>query len=97
MTTARPGSRSPVATSSSGLGRTTARAEMALERPDDRSDPLAEPGREGRGCLVVLAGRADEGQAEVRARQEVFEVLPGKALVRHDRGAGCGAVRGLAL
>jgi hypothetical protein len=40
-------------------------------------------------------GRADQGQAQVRAGEELLEVFPGKALVRHDHGARPGTVRGL--
>ena len=50
-----------------------------------------------RGCLLVLAGRADQGQAQVRAGEELLGLLAGQALVRDDGGAGRRAVRGLAF
>ena len=50
-----------------------------------------------RGSFLVFAGRADQGQAQVRAGEERFGVLAGQALVRDDGGARRGPVRGLAL
>jgi hypothetical protein len=55
-------------------------AELALQDPDDRLDPLPEPVREVPGGLLVLAGRADQGQAQVRAGEERLGVLAGQAL-----------------
>ena len=72
-------------------------AELVLQRPDDGLDPLAEPVRELPGLLLVLAGRADQGQAQVGAGEEVLGVLAGQALVGDDGGAGRGPVRGLAF
>src|SRR6516164_878101 len=62
-------------------------AELVLQRPDDRLDPLAQPVREGTRGGLVLAGRADQGQAQLRAGEELFGVLPGQALVGDDGGA----------
>ena len=72
-------------------------SELALQRPDDRLDALAEPVRERPRCLLVLAGRPDQGQAQVIAGEEGLGVLPGQALVRDDGAAGRGPVRGLVL
>jgi len=52
-------------------------AELVLQRPDDRLDPLPQPVREVPGFLLVLAGRAYQGQAQLRAGKEGFGVLPG--------------------
>ena len=49
-------------------------AELVLQRPDDRLDLLAQPVREVPWLLLVLAVRADQGQAEVVAGEEVLEV-----------------------
>src|ERR1022692_2698321 len=67
-------------------------AELVLQGPDDRLDALAQPVREVPGVLLVLAGRADQGQAQLRAGQEILEVVPGEALVRHDHGVMTGPV-----
>jgi hypothetical protein len=72
-------------------------AELVLQCPDDRLDALAEPVRERARLLLVLAGRADQGQAQVRAGEELLGSLPGQALARDDRGAGRRPVRRLAL
>jgi hypothetical protein len=70
-------------------------AELVLQCPDDGLDALAQPVREGaRGCLV-LAGRADQGQAQVRAGEECLGVFAGQAFVGDDGGAGGGPVGGL--
>ena len=50
-------------------------AGLVLQRPDDGLDPLAQPVREGQGHLLVLAGRADQGQAKLGAGIEFFGVL----------------------
>jgi hypothetical protein len=63
-------------------------AELAFEGPDDPLDALAQPVREGPGGLLVLAGRADQGQAQVVAGQEVLEVTAGEALAGDGGGAG---------
>lgn len=70
-------------------------AGLALQRPDDCLGPLPQPVREVPGGLLVPAGRADQDQAQVRAGEELLEVFPRKALVRHNRGARPGPVRGL--
>src|SRR6266511_1449776 len=69
--------------------------ELVLQRPDDRLHPLAQPVGEGPGGLLVLAGRAEQGQAQVGAGEERLGVLAGQALVGDDGGAGGGAVGGL--
>jgi hypothetical protein len=71
--------------------------ELVLQRPDDRLDPLPQPVWEVPGFLLVLAGRADQGQAQVRAGEESFGVLTGQTLVCDGRSAGCGPVGGLAV
>jgi hypothetical protein len=58
-------------------------AELALQRPDDGLDALAEPVRDRARCLLVLTGRADQGQISTstsRTRQD-NEALDG-ALTR---------------
>jgi hypothetical protein len=72
-------------------------AELVLQGPDGGLDALAQPVREGPGSLLVLAGRADQGQAEVRAGEELLGFLAGQALVGDDGGAGLRAVRRLAF
>ena len=72
-------------------------AELVLQGPDDGLDALAQPVREGPGSLLVLAGLADQGQAEVRAGEELLGFLAGQALVGDDGGAGLRAVRRLAF
>src|SRR5262249_32828534 len=72
----------------------TFEAELVLQGPDDGLDALPQPVREGPG-LLVLAGRADEGQAEVRAGEERLGVLAGQALIGDDGGARGRAVRRL--
>ena len=72
-------------------------AELALQRPDDGLDALAEPVRERARLLLVFAGGADQGQAEAVAGEELLGALAGQALVGDDGGAGRGAVRGLAF
>src|SRR6266581_9590853 len=52
-------------------------AELVLECPDDRLDALPQPVREAPGSLLVLAGRADQRQAQVRAGEERFGVAAG--------------------
>ena len=54
-------------------------AELVLQREDDRLDPLAQPVREVTRFLLVLAGRADQGQAQVRAGEEGLDLLAGQA------------------
>src|SRR6266853_5455446 len=56
-------------------------AELVLQRPDDPLDPLPQPVREGPRSLLVLAGRADQRQAQVRAGEERLGALTGQALV----------------
>ena len=58
---------------------------------------LVDPGTGVPQGFLVLAGRAEQGQAEVRAGEEDFGVLAGQALIGHDDGAGGGAVGGLAV
>src|SRR5229473_6952661 len=70
-------------------------AKLVLQGPNDRLDALAQPVRKRPGLLFVLAGRADQGQAEVRAGEELFGLLTGQALVSDDGGAGRRAIRGL--
>jgi hypothetical protein len=72
-------------------------AELALRGPDDRLDPLAQPAREVPRRGLVLAGRADQGQAQVRAGEERLGALAGQALAGDDGGARCRPVRRLAL
>ena len=55
-------------------------AELVLQGPDDGLDALPQPIREGPG-LLALAGRADEGQVQVRAGEERLGVLAGQALI----------------
>ena len=55
-------------------------AQLVLQRPDDRLNPLAQPVRELPGPFV-FAGRADQGQAQVRAGEERLGVLAGQALI----------------
>src|SRR5215470_9569601 len=50
-------------------------AKLVLQGPDDRLNTLAQPVREGPGCLLVLAGRADQDQAEVWAGEERLGAL----------------------
>src|SRR5258707_12313913 len=69
-------------------------AELVLQRPDDRLDSLPQPVREGPGSLLVLAGRADQRQAQVRAREERLGVLAGQALAGTTAVPGAGAVAG---
>ena len=57
-------------------------AELALQRPDDGLDALAEPVRERARLLLVLAGGADQGQAQAVAGEELLGALPGQALCR---------------
>src|SRR5271166_3329010 len=64
---------------------------------DDRLYPLPQPVREVPGGLLVLAGRADQSQAQVRASEERFGVLAGQALVSDDDGAGRWPVSRLAF
>jgi len=68
-------------------------AELVFQRPDDRLNPLPQPVRELAGLFLVLAGRADQDQAEVRAGEELPGVRTGQALVGDDGGAGRWAVR----
>jgi hypothetical protein len=72
-------------------------AELALRGPDDRLDPLAQPAREVPRRGLVLADRADQGQAQVRAGEERLGALAGQALAGDDGGARCRPVRRLAL
>src|SRR5262249_1312858 len=67
-------------------------AELILQRPDDRFNALPQPVREVPGGLLVPAGRADQGQAQVRAGEERLGFLAGQALVGDDRRAGGRAV-----
>src|SRR6266536_3982367 len=67
-------------------------AELVLQGPDDRLDPLAQPVREVPGGLLVLTGRADQREAQVVAGEEGLGLLAGQALVSDDGGAGRGAV-----
>src|SRR6266852_3129811 len=53
-------------------------AELVLQRPDDPLDALPQPVREGPGSLLVLAGRADQRQAQVRAGEERLGALAGQ-------------------
>ena len=69
-------------------------AELVLQRPDDRLDPLPQPVGSTWG-LLVFSGRADQRQPEVRAGEERFDVLAGQALVGDHGGARAGAVGGL--
>ena len=71
-------------------------AELVLQGPDDGLDALPQPIREGPG-LLVLAGRADEGQVQVRAGEERLGVLAGQALISDDGGSRRGTVRRLAF
>jgi hypothetical protein len=52
-------------------------AELALQRPDDGLDALAEPVRERARLLLVFAGGADQGQAEAVAGEELLGALAG--------------------
>ena len=70
-------------------------AELVFQRPDDRLNPLPQPVRELAGLFLVLAGRADQDQAEVRAGEGLPGVRTGQALVGDDGGAGRWAVRRL--
>jgi hypothetical protein len=69
-------------------------AELVFQRPDDRLDALPQPVREVPGGLLILAGRADEGQLQVVAGEELFGFLSGQALVRDDGGARAGRLAG---
>ena len=70
-------------------------AELVLQGPDDGLDPLPQPVRERSGLLLVLAGRADQGQAEVLAGEELLGFLPDRplsvttAVPGSGRFAGC--------
>ena len=75
----------------------TLEAELVLQRPDDGLDALAQPVRERARGRLVLAGRADQGQAEVRAGEERLGLLAGQALVGDHGGARCRAVGRLVL
>ena len=66
-------------------------AELVLQGPDDRLHPLPQPVREEPGGLLVLMGRADQRQAQVRAGEERFGVLAGQALIGDDGRARGGA------
>jgi len=66
-------------------------AELVFQRPDDRLHALPQPVREVPGFLLVLAGRADQGQAQVVAGEEGLGLLSGQALVGDDGGAAAGA------
>ena len=54
-------------------------AELVLQGPDDGLDALPQPIREGPG-LLVLAGRADEGQVQVRAAKNASVSSPDRPL-----------------
>src|SRR5947209_19351669 len=54
-------------------------AKLVLQGPDDRLDTLAQPVRERPGLPLVLAGRADQDQAEVWAGEELLGVLAGQS------------------
>ena len=59
-------------------------AKLVLQGPDDRLGALPQPVRKRPGLFFVLAGRADQGQAEARAGEELLGLLTGQALVRDD-------------
>ena len=69
-------------------------AELVLQRPDDRLDPLPQPVREGPGRLLVFAGRADQGQAQVRACEELLSVLADRPLSVTMAVPGAGRLAG---
>ena len=72
-------------------------AKLVLQGPDDRLYPLAQPVREGAWGLLVLAGRADQEQAEVWAGEVLLGVLAGQALTGDHGGARHRPVRRLVL
>lgn len=80
-------------------GRDTAavafQAELVLQRPDDCLHALAQPIREAPRLLLVLAGRADQGQAQLVTGEEILGLLARQALVGDDGGAGGWPLRGL--
>ena len=65
-------------------------AELVFQRPDDRLDPVPQPVREGPGFLLVLAGRPDQGQAQVRAGEERLGVLAGLVVLASGTSAWSG-------
>jgi hypothetical protein len=69
-------------------------AELVLQRPDDRLDPLAQPVREVPGGRLVLARRADQGQAQVRAGEEGFGAFTGQPLSVMIAVPGAGRLAG---
>ena len=70
------------------------RPSWFFQRPDDRLNTLPQPVREVPGRLLILAGRADQGQGEVRACEEVLGLLTGQALIGDDGSAGAGRLAG---
>ncbi len=72
------------------------RPSWFFQRPDDRLNTLPQPVREVPGRLLILAGRADQGQGEVRACEEVLGLLTGQALIGDDGSARRRAVGRLA-
>ena len=72
-------------------------AELVLQRPDDRLDPLPQPSSGSTGGPSRLRGLLDQGQAQVVAGEEGLGLLSGQALVGDDGGAGRRAVSGLVL
>jgi hypothetical protein len=56
------------------------RAESVFERPEDRLDPLTDPGQDGSVTGLVGPGGAQDRRAEALARR-LFELAAGVALV----------------
>jgi hypothetical protein len=71
-----------------GAGVVAFEAELVFQGPDDRFDPLTQPGREhfGRWFAFVIAGGTDERVSQ--GGGGFFDPGAGEAFVAHDR-AGC--------
>lgn len=65
-------------------------AELVLQGPDDRFDPLTQPAWEGVGrwCRFVVAGWADQQVSQVGGG--FFDAGSGEALVTRDRAGPAG-------
>jgi hypothetical protein len=70
-------------------------AELVLQGPDDRLDPLAQPVGKGAGLGLVAAGRAD--QSKLKVGEERLGVRTSQALVGHHGAAGCWTVGRLGI
>src|SRR5215475_4265752 len=69
-------------------------AQLVLQGPDDGLDALAQPVREGPGCGLVFAGRADQGQAQLRLAKKASVSSPARPLSVTTAVPGAGRLAG---